>query len=108
MAQCAATLWQETCSPIPIDVPMQVTELPPKHMYVGKTHVSVNDIRSFNNIQRLVYELNENDCRWVLSTYSHKVLLLAGYPCIGAHYWGILQRSVMACSITASAVAGTM
>ncbi|CAL5219547.1 g1401 [Coccomyxa viridis] len=41
----------------------KVTELPPKHMYVGKTHLSVNDIRSFNNIQRLVYELNENDCR---------------------------------------------
>ena len=38
-------------------------------MYVGKTHLSVNDIRSFNNIQRLVYELNENDCRWVLSIH---------------------------------------
>ena len=42
---------------------LQVTELPLKHMYVGKTHLSVNDIRSFNNLQRLVYELNENDCR---------------------------------------------
>ncbi len=56
---------------------MQVTELPPRHMYVGKTHLSVNDIRSFNNIQRLVYELNENDCRCALSMQCFNMLLLA-------------------------------
>ena len=42
---------------------LQLTELPPKHMFVGKTHLTVNDIRSFNNLQRVDYELHQNDCR---------------------------------------------
>ena len=42
---------------------LQLTELPPKHMFVGKTHLTVNDIRSFNNLQRLDYKLHQNDCR---------------------------------------------
>jgi hypothetical protein len=42
---------------------LQLTELPPKHMFVGKTHLTINDVRSFNNLQRLDYELHQNDCR---------------------------------------------
>ena len=85
---------------------MQVTELPPKHMYVGKTHLSVNDIRSFNNIQRLVYELNENDCRWVLSIHFHDIQVLDAQH--GARFCTSLQQSIMACSTMAFFPAGTM
>ena len=42
---------------------LQLTELPPKHMFVGKTHLTVKDIRSFNSLQRMDYVLHRNDCR---------------------------------------------
>ena len=59
---------------------LQLTELPPRHMYVGKTHLTVNDIRSFNNLQRLDYELHQNDCRYV---YPCALYVAQGFP-VGA------------------------
>ncbi|BDA42707.1 hypothetical protein COCOBI_03-6000 [Coccomyxa sp. Obi] len=32
-------------------------------MYVGRSNVSLNDIRDFNNLQQMTYLLNQNDCR---------------------------------------------
>ncbi|EIE24621.1 hypothetical protein COCSUDRAFT_65447 [Coccomyxa subellipsoidea C-169] len=42
---------------------MKLTELPPQHMYVGRSKLSLKDIRNFNNLQQLTYFLNQNDCR---------------------------------------------
>ena len=32
-------------------------------MYVGRSKLSLKDIRNFNNLQQLTYFLNQNDCR---------------------------------------------
>jgi hypothetical protein len=37
-----------------------VSELPPSHMYVGRTTLSLADIRAYSKNQRMVYELH----RW--------------------------------------------
>lgn len=42
---------------------VQLATLPPLHMYVGRTQLSLDDIRSFNNLQQCQYELHRNDCR---------------------------------------------
>ena len=42
---------------------VQLQELPAKSMYVGKTHLKMNDIRSFNQLQQQIYRLHHNDCR---------------------------------------------
>jgi hypothetical protein len=39
--------------------------LPPAHLYVGRTQLSLDAIRCYNAAQRLQYELHDNDCRWV-------------------------------------------
>ncbi|KAK9817556.1 hypothetical protein WJX74_005440 [Apatococcus lobatus] len=41
----------------------KLAELPSSHMYVGKTTWSLQDIRSFNQLQQDNYQLNTNDCR---------------------------------------------
>lgn len=41
----------------------ELTELPLAHLYVGRTRMSLADIRSFNAAQALRYELHRNDCR---------------------------------------------
>lgn len=38
-------------------------ELPSAHMYVGRTSLSVDDIRAWNDHHRREYELHVNDCR---------------------------------------------
>lgn len=59
---------------------MQLTELPAKHMFVGKTHLTVSDIRSFNNLQRLDYELHQNDCRCRPTCHSDSFSLSGSFP----------------------------
>jgi hypothetical protein len=40
-------------------------ELPAAHMYVGRTNLSLDDVRSYNRGHAKQYRLHENDCRWV-------------------------------------------
>jgi len=41
-------------------------QLPPACMYMGRTSLSLEDIRQYNAAQgRQTYTLHENDCRWV-------------------------------------------
>ena len=42
---------------------LQVAELPAAHMYVGRTNLSIEDIRAWNSMHRREYELHVNDCR---------------------------------------------
>lgn len=42
---------------------LQLLTLPPTFVYVGKSHLSLRDIRNFNTIQQTHYELHRNDCR---------------------------------------------
>ena len=41
----------------------QLAELPEHHLHVGRTALSLQEIRTFNEAQHLPYMLNENDCR---------------------------------------------
>ena len=43
---------------------LQLTSLPPSFVYVGRSHLSLGDIRSFNRVQQTHYELHQNDCRY--------------------------------------------
>jgi len=38
-------------------------DLPPNHMYVGRTSLTLREIREYNQLQNSRYELNTNDCR---------------------------------------------
>ena len=44
-------------------VQLQLLQLPADHVLVGCTQLSLEDIRSFNNVQQVQYELHKNDCR---------------------------------------------
>jgi hypothetical protein len=39
-------------------------ELPESSMFVGRTKLSMRDIRSFNSLQNNLYLLHKSDCRW--------------------------------------------
>jgi len=41
----------------------QVKELPPASVYMGRTTLSLSDIRQFNHLQSQIYRLHQNDCR---------------------------------------------
>ncbi|KAK9817081.1 hypothetical protein WJX72_009238 [[Myrmecia] bisecta] len=41
----------------------QLASLPATHMYLGRTKLSLQDIRSYNDLQQQHYELHRNDCR---------------------------------------------
>ena len=41
-------------------------------MYMGRTSLSLTDIRQFNQLQNQIYRLHQNDCRWALLR-SHTV-----------------------------------
>ena len=43
---------------------LQLTSLPPSFVYVGRSQLSLGDIRSFNKVQQTHYELHRNDCRY--------------------------------------------
>lgn len=42
----------------------KITSLPDSHLYVGRTHLSMDDIRSWNSVHAATsYELHRSDCR---------------------------------------------
>ena len=43
---------------------LQLMELPESSMFVGRTKLSMRDIRSFNSLQNNLYLLHKSDCRW--------------------------------------------
>ena len=49
---------------------MQLTRLPASHIYMGRTGLSLDDIRSFNSLQQMQYQLHRNDCRQVADSRS--------------------------------------
>ena len=49
--------------PDPNFASLQLMALPSTAVYLGRTHLSLSDIRSFNNVQQTHYELHQNDCR---------------------------------------------
>lgn len=42
---------------------LQLTSLPASFVYVGRSNLSLGDVRSFNRVQQTHYELHQNDCR---------------------------------------------
>jgi hypothetical protein len=44
-------------------LPAQLTELPSSVMYVGRTCLTLRDIRNYNHLQEALYILHKNDCR---------------------------------------------
>ncbi len=42
---------------------VQLEALPSAHVYVGRTNLSIDDIRAWNSMHRREYELHVNDCR---------------------------------------------
>ncbi|GMH32584.1 hypothetical protein BSKO_00418 [Bryopsis sp. KO-2023] len=40
-----------------------LVELPAAHVYMGESRLSIEDIRNFNGIQSMDYELHKHDCR---------------------------------------------
>lgn len=51
--------------PDPYVLLLQLMELPESSMFVGRTKLSMRDIRSFNSLQNNLYLLHKSDCRWV-------------------------------------------
>lgn len=41
----------------------RLVELPSAHVYMGESRLSIDDIRNFNGIQSMEYELHKHDCR---------------------------------------------
>eukprot|EP00191_Tetraselmis_sp_GSL018_P012134 CAMPEP_0177619704 /NCGR_PEP_ID=MMETSP0419_2-20121207/26433_1 /TAXON_ID=582737 /ORGANISM="Tetraselmis sp., Strain GSL018" /LENGTH=225 /DNA_ID=CAMNT_0019119051 /DNA_START=465 /DNA_END=1139 /DNA_ORIENTATION=- len=39
------------------------SDLPESHLYIGRTTLSLQDIRNYNKLQNSLYKLNANDCR---------------------------------------------
>lgn len=51
---------------------MQLTHLPRSHMFVGRTPLSLSDIRAWNNIHAASkYELHRSDCRHYVNSLVH-------------------------------------
>jgi hypothetical protein len=49
----------------------QLQQLPPACMYMGRTSLTLNDIRQYNAAQgRQAYTLHENDCRCVGTVWT--------------------------------------
>lgn len=48
---------------------LQLLSLPASYVYVGKSHLSLRDIRNFNTIQQTRYELHQNDCRYGVAAF---------------------------------------
>lgn len=42
---------------------LQLVEMPESCMFVGRTKLSMRDIRSFNSLQNNLYLLHKSDCR---------------------------------------------
>lgn len=40
-----------------------LSALPAECLYVGRTHLTLSEIREYNSLQNAIYQLNENDCR---------------------------------------------
>lgn len=50
----------------------KLTSLPDCHLYVGRTHLSMSDIRAWNNIHASSsYELHRSDCRHYVNSLVH-------------------------------------
>ena len=59
--RCSRAAHRDSCP-----LPLQLVEMPSSVMYVGKTSLHLQDIRSFNNMQeQMMYILHTNDCRSV-------------------------------------------
>lgn len=48
--------------------------LPAACMYMGRTHLSLADIRRYNSAQGNMYTLHDNDCRWAHRQQQASVL----------------------------------
>jgi hypothetical protein len=65
----------------------QLHQLPAACMYMGRTSLTLDDIRQYNAAQgRRTYTLHENDCRYVVQAFRALQqlhwLLLCGLGCL--------------------------
>ena len=51
---------------------MQLSDLPPTSVYLGRSKLDLDGIRRFNALQNMRYELNRNDCRHYVDTIVHE------------------------------------
>ncbi|CAD7697306.1 unnamed protein product [Ostreobium quekettii] len=49
----------------------QLAALPEEHLFIGHTPLRLSDIRSYNAVQPLHYELHSNDCRHYVNSLVH-------------------------------------
>ena len=59
---CLSLLPTHPSSPLQVRE-AHLAELPAEHMFVGRTPLTIADIRAWNTIQEQEYELHRNDCR---------------------------------------------
>ncbi|CAG9467134.1 unnamed protein product [Pedinophyceae sp. YPF-701] len=48
-----------------------LSALPSEHFYVGRTRLTIEDIRAFNTARPTNYELHKNDCRHYVNELAH-------------------------------------
>eukprot|EP00210_Caulerpa_lentillifera_P001897 g1824.t1 len=56
---------------VPGEIREQIlNKLPEDYLFVGSTHLTINDVRKFNYLQSTYYELHKNDCRHYINNLT--------------------------------------